>query len=129
MPFLSCKATCTVIHQALALHSVTFVSNCLANLPLALYPLSLNSPFIVKTCAVPAEKFRCLLFSTRQEDALRWGLDVVVGTPGRLLDHVGKGTLQLSNTEFVILDEADQMLDMGFKEEMEKVRAVLVFFT
>ncbi|CAN0087863.1 unnamed protein product, partial [Laminaria digitata] len=56
-----------------------------------------------------------------QEDALRWGLDVVVGTPGRLLDHVGRGTLQLSDTEFLILDEADQMLDMGFKEEMEKV--------
>lgn len=56
-----------------------------------------------------------------QEDALRWGLDVVVGTPGRLLDHVGRGTLQLSDAEFLILDEADQMLDMGFKEEMEKV--------
>lgn len=48
-------------------------------------------------------------------------MDVVVGTPGRLLDHVGKGTLQLSEAEFIILDEADQMLDMGFKEEMEKV--------
>lgn len=57
-----------------------------------------------------------------QEDALRWGLDVVVGTPGRLLDHVGRGTLQLCDAEFLILDEADQMLDMGFKEEMEKVR-------
>lgn len=44
-----------------------------------------------------------------------------MGTPGRLLDHVGRGTLQLSDTEFLILDEADQMLDMGFKEEMEKV--------
>ncbi|CAM9417097.1 unnamed protein product, partial [Sphacelaria rigidula] len=56
-----------------------------------------------------------------QEDALRRGLDVVVGTPGRLLDHVGRGTLQLGDAEFIILDEADQMLDMGFKEEMEKV--------
>lgn len=46
---------------------------------------------------------------------------MVVGTPGRLLDHVGRGTLQLSDAEFLILDEADQMLDMGFKEEMEKV--------
>lgn len=46
---------------------------------------------------------------------------MVVGTPGRLLDHVGRGTLQLSDAEFIILDEADQMLDMGFKEEMEKV--------
>lgn len=45
-----------------------------------------------------------------------------MGTPGRLLDHVGRGTLQLSDAEFLILDEADQMLDMGFKEEMEKVR-------
>ena len=46
-----------------------------------------------------------------------------MGTPGRLLDHVGRGTLRLMDTEFLILDEADQMLDMGFKEEMEKVQA------
>lgn len=50
---------------------------------------------------------------------------MVVGTPGRLLDHVGRGTLQLSDAEFLILDEADQMLDMGFKEEMEKVHTFI----
>lgn len=60
-------------------------------------------------------------YCREQEDALRWGLDVVVGTPGRLLDHVDRGNLHLSDAEFIILDEADQMLDMGFKEEMEKV--------
>ena len=48
----------------------------------------------------------------------------MVGTPGRLLDHVDRGTLKLSDAEFLILDEADQMLDMGFKEEMEKVHTV-----
>lgn len=53
---------------------------------------------------------------------------MVVGTPGRLLDHVSRGTLQLSDAEFLILDEADQMLDMGFKEEMEKVRYVYRLF-
>ncbi|CAM9259489.1 unnamed protein product [Ascophyllum nodosum] len=58
-----------------------------------------------------------------QQNALSRGLDIVVGTPGRLLDHVGRGTLRLMDTEFLILDEADQMLDMGFKEEMEKVFA------
>lgn len=46
----------------------------------------------------------------------------MVGTPGRLLDHVDRGNLNLSEAEFIVLDEADQMLDMGFKEEMEKAR-------
>ncbi|CAM9988704.1 unnamed protein product [Ectocarpus sp. 4 AP-2014] len=75
----------------------------------------LTAPSLKTTCIYGGAPYR------PQEDALRWGLDVVVGTPGRLLDHVGRGTLQLSDAEFIILDEADQMLDMGFKEEMEKV--------
>lgn len=52
---------------------------------------------------------------------MRQGLDILVGTPGRILDHVGSGTLKLSGVEVIILDEADQMLAMGFKEDMEKV--------
>lgn len=48
-----------------------------------------------------------------QEAALRRGLDVVVGTPGRIIDHLQRGTLQLQNCKFFVLDEADRMLDMG----------------
>ncbi|MDT8420304.1 MAG: DEAD/DEAH box helicase [Desulfuromonadales bacterium] len=50
-------------------------------------------------------------------------IDLVVGTPGRLLDHVQRGSLNLSRVEILILDEADRMLDMGFQEDMEKIIA------
>ncbi len=60
-----------------------------------------------------------------QIEKLRKGVDVVVATPGRLLDHVGQGTIDLSNVQVVVLDEADRMLDMGFIHDMRKVmRAV-----
>jgi ATP-dependent RNA helicase DeaD len=49
------------------------------------------------------------------------GVDVVVGTPGRVLDHLGRGTLDLSKIEFLVLDEADEMLDMGFIEDIEAI--------
>jgi ATP-dependent RNA helicase DeaD len=49
------------------------------------------------------------------------GVDVVVGTPGRVLDHLGRGTLDLSQIEFLVLDEADEMLDMGFIEDIEAI--------
>jgi ATP-dependent RNA helicase DeaD len=52
---------------------------------------------------------------------LSGGVDVVVGTPGRVLDHLGRGTLDLANIEFLILDEADEMLDMGFIEDIEAI--------
>ncbi|BCR05001.1 ATP-dependent RNA helicase RhlE [Desulfuromonas versatilis] len=48
-------------------------------------------------------------------------IDLVVGTPGRLVDHLNRGSLDLSRLEVLILDEADRMLDMGFAEDMEKV--------
>ncbi|HET9438766.1 MAG TPA: DEAD/DEAH box helicase, partial [Longimicrobiales bacterium] len=48
-----------------------------------------------------------------QQDALRRGVDVVVATPGRLLDHVGQGNTNFSALEVLVLDEADRMLDMG----------------
>ena len=57
----------------------------------------------------------------QQESALRRGVDVVVGTPGRIIDHLQRGTLDLSQCEFVVLDEADEMLNMGFKEDVEQV--------
>src|SRR3712207_3523178 len=49
------------------------------------------------------------------------GVDVLVATPGRLLDHLGQGTVKLDETEVFVLDEADQMLDLGFVEPIRKV--------
>jgi ATP-dependent RNA helicase RhlE len=60
-----------------------------------------------------------------QIDALRRGVDVLVATPGRLLDHHQQGTLDLSHVEFFVLDEADRMLDMGFIHDIKRVLAVL----
>jgi len=57
----------------------------------------------------------------RQIDALRRGTHVVVATPGRALDHIRKGTLQLDAIQMVVLDEADEMLDMGFAEDLEAI--------
>ena len=48
-------------------------------------------------------------------------IDLVVGTPGRLIDHLNRGSLDLSRLEILILDEADRMLDMGFKDDVEKI--------
>jgi ATP-dependent RNA helicase DeaD len=53
--------------------------------------------------------------------ALSRGVEVVVGTPGRLIDHLWKGTLTFSGVEIVVIDEADRMLDMGFIGEVEDV--------
>ena len=52
---------------------------------------------------------------------LKKGVQIVVGTPGRILDHIKRGTLDLSNLIFMVLDEADEMLDMGFIEDIEEV--------
>ncbi len=60
-----------------------------------------------------------------QVDALRRGVDIVVATPGRLLDHLGQKTIDLSRIEILVLDEADRMLDMGFIHDIRKVLAVL----
>jgi len=56
---------------------------------------------------------------------LKHGVDVLVATPGRLLDHMQQGTVDLSKVEVLILDEADRMLDMGFIRDIKKVLAVL----
>ncbi|MCS0612839.1 DEAD/DEAH box helicase [Massilia kyonggiensis] len=53
------------------------------------------------------------------------GVDILVATPGRLLDHVAQGTIKLDKIEILILDEADRMLDMGFIHDIRKVLAVL----
>jgi ATP-dependent RNA helicase DeaD len=55
--------------------------------------------------------------------ALRQGPQIVVGTPGRLLDHLKRGTLNLSNLSGLVLDEADEMLRMGFIEDVETIMA------
>ncbi|RNF30752.1 RNA helicase, partial [Massilia aurea] len=56
---------------------------------------------------------------------LKHGVDILVATPGRLLDHAGQGTIDLSKIEILILDEADRMLDMGFIHDIRKVLALL----
>jgi len=60
-----------------------------------------------------------------QIEQLRRGVDILVATPGRLLDHAGQGTVDLSKVETLILDEADRMLDMGFIHDIKKVLALL----
>ena len=52
---------------------------------------------------------------------LKRGTDIVVGTPGRLLDHLRRGSLKLDQLEFLILDEADEMLNMGFIDDIEEI--------
>ncbi len=59
----------------------------------------------------------------RQLKVLRQGVDVVVATPGRAVDHLSRGTLDLDHLEVVVLDEADEMLDMGFAEDLESILA------
>lgn len=52
---------------------------------------------------------------------LKAGPQIVIGTPGRIIDHIGQGTLKLEKVRMVVLDEADRMLDMGFREDIEKI--------
>jgi ATP-dependent RNA helicase RhlE len=57
----------------------------------------------------------------RQNDSLRGGTDIIVATPGRLLDHLEQGTVKLDKIEYLVLDEADRMLDMGFLPDVRKI--------
>ena len=56
-----------------------------------------------------------------QSRALRNGLDILVGTPGRVIDHLNRGTLKLNECDLIVLDEADEMLSMGFAEDVETI--------
>ncbi|MFH1728261.1 MAG: DEAD/DEAH box helicase [Pseudomonadota bacterium] len=71
----------------------------------------------------------CVIFGgvniSPQIKKLRLGVDIVVATPGRLLDHVSQGTIDLSKVEVLILDEADRMLDMGFIPDIKRIIALL----
>ncbi|MEJ2619969.1 MAG: DEAD/DEAH box helicase [Candidatus Thiodiazotropha sp.] len=60
-----------------------------------------------------------------QIQQLRQGVDILIATPGRLLDHASQGTVDLSQVEILVLDEADRMLDMGFIHDIRKVLALL----
>jgi ATP-dependent RNA helicase DeaD len=56
-----------------------------------------------------------------QIDKLRRGAEAVIGTPGRVLDHLARGTLELRDLKIIVLDEADRMLDIGFRPDIEKI--------
>ena len=60
---------------------------------------------------------------TRQIKALKQRPAIIVGTPGRLLDHIRRRTIRLDQLQMVVLDEADEMLNMGFKEDIEAILA------
>ena len=70
------------------------------------------------TCVVPVYGGQAI---QQQLRALKRGVDVVVATPGRALDHIRRRSLELSMVRFVVLDEADEMLDMGFAEDLEAI--------
>jgi len=57
----------------------------------------------------------------KQTDALKIGADIIVATPGRLLDHIQQGTCKLDKVKFLVLDEADRMLDMGFLPDVRRI--------
>jgi len=57
----------------------------------------------------------------RQFYELKKGVQIVIGTPGRIMDHMDRGTLDLKNVKMAVLDEADRMLDMGFRDDIEKI--------
>src|SRR5207247_9215268 len=57
----------------------------------------------------------------RQNGALRQGIDIIVATPGRLLDHLRQGNAKLDQIKFLVLDEADRMLDMGFLPDVRRI--------
>jgi ATP-dependent RNA helicase RhlE len=60
-----------------------------------------------------------------QKSDLRQGVDIVIATPGRLLDHAGQGSINLSQVQILVLDEADRMLDMGFINDIKRVMKYL----
>jgi ATP-dependent RNA helicase DeaD len=74
------------------------------------------------TCVVPVYGGQAI---QQQLRALRRGVDIVVATPGRALDHIKRGSMDLSDVRVVVLDEADEMLDMGFADDLEAILGAL----
>src|SRR5687767_14064046 len=56
-----------------------------------------------------------------QIEKIRKGVQIVIGTPGRVLDHLARGTIDFTKLQFVVLDEADRMLDIGFRPDIERI--------
>ncbi|MFO0803704.1 MAG: DEAD/DEAH box helicase [Gemmataceae bacterium] len=74
----------------------------------------------------PSSKFRTVAVyggarMGKQLDGLSRGCDLVVGTPGRMLDHLSRGSMSLADVRYVVLDEADRMLDIGFRPDIERI--------
>jgi ATP-dependent RNA helicase DeaD len=74
------------------------------------------------TCVIPVYGGQAI---QQQLRALRRGVDVIVATPGRALDHIKRGSMDLSDVRVVVLDEADEMLDMGFADDLEAILGAL----
>ena len=72
----------------------------------------------LKTCVLPVYGGQSI---QQQLRALRRGVDVIVATPGRALDHIRRGSLSLDRVQVVVLDEADEMLDMGFADDLDEI--------
>src|ERR1051325_6838559 len=83
----------------------------------------------VRTYGKHVQLKSCLVYGgvgmQAQVDALRRGVDILVATPGRLLDHVQQKTVDLRQVEILVLDEADRMLDMGFIHDIRRILALL----
>src|SRR4051794_20286125 len=82
---------------------------------------SSTRPGVPTTMCTPSRSAWICLPIGKQIHALRDGVHIVVGTPGRVLDHIGRRTLDCSTVQTFILDECDEMLSMGFLEEIERV--------
>jgi len=76
----------------------------------------------LETCVLPIYGGQSI---QQQLRALRRGVDVIVATPGRALDHIRRGSLDLDHVQVVVLDEADEMLDMGFADDLEEILEAL----
>lgn len=76
---------------------------------------------IAKPLGLYADVFHGGVSYDGQSRALRNGLDILVGTPGRIIDHLDRGTLRLNECDLIVLDEADEMLSMGFADDVETI--------
>jgi ATP-dependent RNA helicase DeaD len=96
---------------------------CLAIAPTRELALQVSRELAWLYAAAGAQVVTCVggMDARREQRALSMGCHIVVGTPGRLRDHLERGNLDLSALRVVVLDEADEMLDMGFREDLEEI--------